>query len=136
MKRTSFILVVVVLALLTPIFSAEAKKKQDGTAKPRVTQNTYNFGTIKEANGSVSHEFILTNVGDGALVVYDATAQCGCTRPEYPKNPIAPGKQAKIKVTYNPLGRPGAFEKTVTVKTNGEPRKVNLKIKGVVVPKN
>ena len=62
-------------------------------------------------------------------------ADCGCTRPDYPKAPIAPGKQGKIKVTYNPLGRPGAFTKVVTIKTNGSPSKVRLKIRGTVSPK-
>lgn len=132
--KKSFI-IALLLTLFIPVFSIEAKKKTGGTAKPRVTESSYNFGTIKEANGPVSHEFIITNVGDGTMIIYDATAQCGCTRPEYPKNPIGAGKQAKIKVTYNPAARPGAFEKTVTVKTNGDPRKVNLKIKGNVIPK-
>lgn len=133
MKKIT-ILSVILISLIAG-FSIQAKEKKNGTAKPRVAQNTYNFGNIKEEGGPVSHEFILTNVGDGSLIIYDATAQCGCTRPEYPKNPIQAGKQTKIKVTYNPLGRPGAFDKTVTVKTNGDPRKVNLKIKGNVIPK-
>lgn len=133
MKKLTIITLLALL--LIPALSLTAKKKENGTAKPRVTQNSYNFGTIKEDGGPVSHEFILSNVGDGSLIIYDATAQCGCTRPDYPKNPIAPGKDTKIKVTYNPLGRPGSFEKTVSVKTNGDPRKVYLKIKGNVTPK-
>ena len=84
----------------------------------------------------VSHEFEFTNVGDGNLIIIEATATCGCTRPEYPKNPIAPGKKGKIKVTYNPIGRQGAIDRVVTVKTNGSPKKVRLKLKGNVVPGN
>ena len=49
--------------------------------------------------------------------------------------PIAPVKSCVVKVTYNPIGRPGAFEKVVTVKTNGKPGKVYLKVKGTVMPK-
>ncbi|MCM1291183.1 MAG: DUF1573 domain-containing protein [Prevotella sp.] len=128
-------LIAVIAAIIIPLFSAQAKKKNDkGEAKPRVTENVYNFGTIKESKGPVSHDFTITNVGDGQLIIYDATAQCGCTRPEYPKNPISAGKACKIKVTYNPAGRPGAFDKTVTVKTNGNPRKTTLRIKGTVIP--
>lgn len=126
------VLAVSVLAVALP---AMAKKKKDGgDAIPRFTEQTFDFGMIKEKGGAVSHEFDFVNVGNGNLVIIEATAECGCTRPEYPKNPIAPGKKGKIKVTYNPIGRPGAFDKVVTVKTNGKPKKVRLKIRGTVVP--
>ena len=66
----------------------------------------------------------------------DATASCGCTRPEYPTKPIKPGKKGKVKVTYNPAGRPGEFRKTIKVRTNGKPKKITLSIDGCVIPKN
>lgn len=99
---------------------------------------THDFGTIAEDGGNVSHEFTFTNTGDAPLMIVKASASCGCTRPTYPKKPVDPGKSAKIKVTYVPTGRPGEFNKTVTVKTNakGENQKiVKLKISGVVIPK-
>lgn len=99
---------------------------------------THDFGTIAEDGGNVSHEFTFTNTGDAPLMIVKASASCGCTRPTYPKKPVDPGKSAKIKVTYVPAGRPGEFNKTVTVKTNakGENQKiVKLKISGVVIPK-
>ncbi len=134
MKAIKLLLAVLVLALAFNL--AEAKKKNEGgNALISFETQTYNFGTIKENSGPVSCEFEVINTGNGNLVILDATAECGCTRPEYPKNPIAPGKKGKIKVTYNPLGRPGAFDKVVTVKTNGKPRKVRLKITGIVNPK-
>lgn len=125
-----------IMALALISIPATAKKKNDGgRALPRFAETVYDFGTIKEDGGPVSHNFEFTNVGNGNLVILDATAECGCTRPEYPKNPIAPGKKNKIKITYNPIGRPGAFTKQVTIKINGEPRKIRLKIRGTVVPK-
>ena len=99
---------------------------------------THDFGTIAEDGGNVSHEFTFTNTGDAPLMIVKASASCGCPRPTYPKKPVDPGKSAKIKVTYVPAGRPGEFNKTVTVKTNakGENQKVvKLKISGVVIPK-
>lgn len=129
-------LVLLAITMLGTVFCVDAKKKKaEGTAVPRVVEAVYDFGNIKEQGGPVSHEFEIANLGDGNLVVIDATAECGCTRPDYPKNPIAPGKKNKIKVTYNPIARPGAFEKVVTVKTNGKPRKLSLKIRGNVIPK-
>lgn len=128
-------LLILALFLAVPFIGADAKKNAEGKAKPVAVEKSYDFGNIRESRGSVSHEFVITNEGTGNMIIYDVTAQCGCTRPEYPKNPIGPGKSAKVKVTYNPLGRPGSFNKSVTVKTNGDPRKVVLKIKGSVIPK-
>ena len=97
---------------------------------------SHDFGTIQEDGGPVSHEFEFANTGDAPLMVVNATASCGCTRPEYPKKPVKAGKKDKIKVTYLPAGRPGEFNKTVTIRTNAKKgKKVTLKIKGFVNPK-
>lgn len=116
------------------VVTLPAMAKEKG-AKVNFPEKKYNFGIIKEDGGPVSHDFQFFNEGDGNLIIYDATAQCGCTRPEFPKNPVAPGKSGKVKVTYNPIGRPGPFEKVVTVKTNAKGGKVRLKIIGNVTPK-
>lgn len=95
---------------------------------------SYNFGTIKESKGPVTHKFEFTNTGNKPLIITNVTASCGCTRPEYPTKPIKPGKKGTIKVTFSPIGRAGAFKKTVKVKTNGlEPRSV-LQIEGTIIP--
>jgi len=97
-------------------------------------EKTHDFGTIKEADGPVSHTFEFTNTGNEPLVIINVNASCGCTRPEYSKEPIKPGKKGKIKVTYNPAGRPGEFSKDVKIRTNGNKRPI-LKITGTVIPK-
>ena len=70
-------------------------------------EKSHDFGTIKEADGPVSYSFKFENTGDEPLVIINVNASCGCTRPDYPKEPIRPGKKGEIKVTYNPAGRPG-----------------------------
>lgn len=102
------------------------------------TELVHDFGTIAENGGPVSHEFEFINSGDAPLMVVNATASCGCTRPDFPKKPVAASKKGKIKVTYLPAGRPGEFNKTVTVKTNAKKKgkKVTLRIKGFVTPDN
>ena len=110
-------------------FSAQAKKSQ---AVISFNETSYNFGNVPEKGGRITHEFTFTNTGDANLVILDATADCGCTEPQYPKKPIAPGKTGKIKVTYDPLYRPGPFTKAITVRTNAKTKKVTLKISGVV----
>lgn len=95
----------------------------------------HEFGNINEKDGKAKCEFKFWNSGDAPLVIISATASCGCTKPEYPKKPIAPGDTAIIKVSYNPKGRPGEFSKTIKVTTNAPKNKnVKLKITGVVIP--
>ena len=130
MKRLILMAVAVVVA--AGAISAR-KAKADGTPQIVFAETIWDFGTIKN-DRPATHDFEFINDGDGNLVVLDATAECGCTRPEIPEKPIAPGKKGKVKVSFNPIGRPGSFEKTVTVKTNGSPKKVRLKIRGTVMP--
>lgn len=104
-------------------------------ARLEVSTRTHDFGTIREADGPVSYTFTITNTGDEPLAIKSARAACGCTRPEYSKRPVEPGKSTTIKVTYLPAGRPGEFSRDITVKTNAKnAKRLTLKITGVVVP--
>lgn len=96
---------------------------------------TYNFGTISEGDGLASHAFTVKNTGNAPLVITRITASCGCTQPEWSKEPIGPGKTGEVKVTYDPKGRPGPFYKTVSIFSNGKKGSYNLAIKGNVTPK-
>ena len=129
MKKIKSIAVILAGILILAGFTFASKN--EGSIK--FTETVWDFGTIKN-DRPASHNFEFTNVGTGNLVILDASAECGCTRPEYSEKPIAPGKKGKVKVTYNPVGRPGSFEKTVTVRTNGNPKKARVKIRGVVAP--
>ena len=102
-----------------------------------IAEKTYDFGTIKEEDGRVTHVFTFKNVTEGALTIKNVRASCGCTTPAWSKEPIASGKQAQITVTYNASGRPGAFHKSVTVTlSNGTEDFTHvLFIKGKVTPK-
>lgn len=106
----------------------------EGYAQATFPIQSHDFGTILEKNGPVSTTFEFVNTGDKPLIIVEAIASCGCTRPEYPTRPIKPGKKGKIKVTYSPQGRPGSFSKTIKVKTNGRERVTTLTITGTAVP--
>lgn len=111
------------------------EKTQEGPGIVFV-EKEHNFGIIEENGGPVSYKFEFTNTGDSPLVIISATASCGCTRPTYPTEPIAPGKKGTIKVTYLPEGRPGEFEKVIKVRTNvKDSKKISLRINGTVCPK-
>jgi len=106
-------------------------------AQPKATfkENNYDFGVIKEAKGAVKHTFEFINTGDKPLLVIDAVASCGCTRPSYTAKPVKPGKKGKVEVTFSPIGRRGSFRKTVKVKTNGSEKISTLIITGTIIPK-
>lgn len=95
----------------------------------------YNFGKINEDDGKATYEFEFVNKGMSPLVINRVQASCGCTTPTWSKQPIEPGKSGSITVTYNPLGRPGVFNKIISVYSNAIEEQVNLKIKGEVIAK-
>jgi hypothetical protein len=97
--------------------------------------NLHDFGTIPEGP-DVTHEFRFRNSGNAPLIISNANANCGCTSPIFPKEPIAPGKTGKISVTYHTAGHPGNFEKFVFVTSNaGGQSQITLRIKGIVLRK-
>jgi len=81
----------------------------------------------------VSHEFRFTNKGKVPLVITNVQASCGCTTPDWSKDPVPPGQQGFIKATFN-AGAVGQFDKTVTVTANIENGTALLRIKGEVAP--
>lgn len=135
MKRILQVFLLVAIAIGLGNNPASARDKESGQAIIKFDELRHDFGQVAEKGGPVSHEFEFVNTGNGNLVILDVRTQCGCTRPEYPKKPIAPGKKGKIKVTYNPLGRPGNINRTATVITNGKPSKVKLQLRGNVIDK-
>lgn len=122
-----------IFAFLT-LMLLSASMFAQGKANAQFKEKTHNFGTIREADGPVTTEFAFTNSGDAPLVIVSAVASCGCTSPEFPRKPLQPGESGTIKVTYDPSGRPGEFSKTVTVRTPD--KRIKLRIKGNVIPKN
>lgn len=102
-------------------------------AKIEFEEIIHDFGTFSEEEAFVNHSFKFKNTGDAPLVILRAKATCGCTVPSYPKAPIAPGESGVIDVKYSAIGRPGAFNKSIKISTNGTPVETNLTIKGNVV---
>ena len=105
------------------------------TSKPDdfATFNTdkHDFGKIKQAIPA-TYYFEVTNKSGKPLVIESASSTCGCTVPEYPKEPIVPGKTVKIKVQYN-AANSGQFEKPVYVKFAGIDEQKVLAITGMVL---
>lgn len=104
---------------------------QTGFPKIAFDKTVHDFGDLKKGSkGEV--EFEIKNEGTVDLVVIDAKASCGCTVPEPPKEPIKPGKSAKLKVVFS-ANSPGLQSKNVTLTTNTEAGSEVLTIKANVV---
>lgn len=109
-----------------------AVNNNPNAAKIAFKQEKHNFGEIPEGP-AVTTEFKFTNNGKEPLILSNVRASCGCTTPSWPKEPILPGKEGSIVVTYNTQGRPGNFTKTITITSNAsEPNKV-ITINGEVI---
>ncbi len=96
---------------------------------------SHDFGIINEGQ-VVETEFKFTNTGDAPLIISAAQGSCGCTIPEYPKEPIAPGEEGRILVSFNSEGKPNQQSKTVTLTTNAVPSTKVLSISANVTPKS
>lgn len=109
---------------------------QEG-AQIKFDKMTHDFGTFSENNPIVTATFTFTNVGNAPLVIHQAVASCGCTVPDYTKEPVQPGQTGNIKVTYNGTGRyPGNFKKSITIRTNAQTEMVRLYIEGNMTAKD
>src|SRR6187402_3014158 len=108
---------------------AMAQTKPDDVAK--FNTNKYDFGKVKQ-NVPAIYTFEITNTSDKPLVIENAHATCGCTVPEWQKDPIAPGKTTKIKVQYN-ASNLNHFDKQVFVKFAGVDEEKVLAITGEVL---
>lgn len=95
-------------------------------------KSVHNFGEISETDGKVSHTFVVKNEGTGPLVISNVTASCGCTTPEWSKEPIPAGKTGEVKVIFDPKNRPGNFMKTIRLYGNAMQNGFVLTIRGKV----
>lgn len=87
---------------------------------------SFDFGTVPEGPAA-EHVFTFTNTGKEPVVIERVQPSCGCTAPDWTKEPIAPGKTGMVKATYGTQGRPGHFEKNMTVFTNAGTKMVSFK---------
>ena len=100
----------------------------------QLSTTEHDFGTFKEEAGRQTFDFIVTNTGTEPLVIQNVVASCGCTTPEWTRQPIPVGATGKVTAIYDPKDRPGPFSKTLSVYSNTKPEVVVLTIKGEVVP--
>lgn len=101
----------------------------------QLAENQHDFGVFKEEAGPQKYDFVLTNTGKLPLVIQNVVASCGCTTPEWTRQPIPAGGKGKVTAIYDPKDRPGQFNKTLSVYTNTKPEVAVIVIKGEVSPR-
>jgi hypothetical protein len=102
-------------------------------SKPlQFSEEIFDFGMIIEQAGPVLHEFSFINNSSRPIKIVNVQASCGCTTPDWSKEPVEPGKSGFIQASFNPVGRPGYFNKSLTVTTDFDPNPLTLQIKGQV----
>ena len=97
--------------------------------------DTWDFGTIRESDGRVSHTFTGVNRGDKPLVILDVVTSCGCTAPEFSRRPVTPGGTTQITVTYDPTNRPGTFTKELWIYSDERKKIASITVQGNVTPR-
>jgi len=117
----------------------ETAKKVDKNA-PKfefIGGDTHDFGNLTDQKDA-EYFFKFKNVGKTPLIITNASASCGCTVPEFPKEPVLPGKTGQLKVTFHTAGKSGPFDKTVFIQSNAASNtsgdRYELHIKGAVTP--
>jgi hypothetical protein len=137
---------ILAIALFVSIASANAQDKNQNPApatNPVATPENkngpeikfdieeYNFGTIKQGE-KVTYDFAFVNSGKEPLIISEAHGSCGCTVPEWPKEPVAKGAKGNIHVEFNSTGKMGMQDKTVTITSNAKSGSKVLHLKGNV----
>jgi hypothetical protein len=155
MKKILFVSTIALTAFMYSCKS-DAPSTEETTTEPVVIENTtgpesvitsnvptemtsmsvdrmeHDFGKISDV-APVETKFVITNTGDKPLLITNAQGSCGCTVPDYPKDPIAPGESRDMQVSFNPSGKEGPTMKTVTITANIPEATQILNIKSEVI---
>jgi hypothetical protein len=96
-------------------------------------EKIHDFGELRETSGNANHEFTFQNNAGRPVRILSVQASCGCTTPDWSKEPVLQGKSGFVKVSFDPRGKPGYFNKTLTVTTDLDGSAIVLQIKGQVL---
>ena len=112
--------------------TAEIGVEEQGMPAFTFKKEEHDFGILIDGE-KVSYSFSFTNSGNAPLIISNAKGSCGCTVPNYPKEPIAPGATASIDVTFDSKGRTGKQSKAVTITANTNPNRKVIRINSEVI---
>jgi uncharacterized protein DUF1573 len=100
--------------------SANSTTSTADAPKMQFEKDMHDFGKI-HVGDKVTYDFKFTNTGKSPLIISDAVASCGCTKPEWPKTPVKPGESSSVKVTFDSKGKMGLQDKQIVITANTVP---------------
>lgn len=101
----------------------------------RFSETEWSFGNIREDGGPVTHRFTFLNTGSVPIAIDRVNSSCGCTTPDYSRTPVKPGEEGTVTVSFDPMGYPGTFSKSVVVVSGGGKHHDLLIVRGEVTPR-
>jgi hypothetical protein len=113
--------------------NADGQTKKNALPIMEFDKKLHDFGDIR-AGEKVSYPFRFVNRGRSNLLIQNASGSCGCTVPDFPKEPIPPGREGFIRVLFNSEGKNGVQEKQVTILANTLPNTNEVRIKANIKP--
>lgn len=122
--------------LLVNLSAQEIEQNNNSELPPATTltieQSIYDFGKVDEGQ-IVTHVYTFSNTGDQPLILSDVKGSCGCTVPQWPREPLLPGETASITVEFNSKHKPGLRNQRVTITANTNPPQTFLYLTGEVI---
>jgi hypothetical protein len=115
------------------VFGLQAQTEKNG-AIIDFKEKSIDFGDITQGD-RVEHTFVFTNNGDTPLVISNVAVTCGCTAPNWPKQPIAPGATGELKVVFNSAGKMGKQNSVVRIYSNASEPIEKVSLISNVLPK-
>ncbi len=130
MKQLSFTFLLTFLASFS--FAQDLENETIPTTTIEFEEKEFDWGTITQ-DDKVSYVFVFTNTGNEPLLIKNAKGSGGCTVPQWPKAPIAPGEKGEMKVVFNSKGKMGKQSKRVTITANTDPAQTFVTVKGEII---
>ena len=133
MKR--FIWLYLLLFNISLGIAQEEADPYEGMDGPRVTfsEDRVDLGDIRQGD-KVTRIFEFRNSGNQPLIIENVLTTCGCTVPEWPKQPIEPGAEGILKVVFDSTGKIGRQNKTITMRSNALGQLHRVRISAMVMP--
>lgn len=122
------IIILALFVLLAPLSKAQDVKK----TSLRFASDTINLGTIAEDGGVVTSYIDAINIGETPIYICDIITTCGCTKADYPREAIAQNENARVAISFDPMNRPGRFERKVMIVASDSNEHITLNITGYV----
>ena len=124
-----------VVSIVPHLLCAQQITKADSAnfAQIFVEETDFNFGEVEQGD-KAEHIFVFKNIGNIPLILNNVLSTCGCTVPEWPKEPILPQEEGMIKVVFDSSSKIGRQNKVITIRSNSKEGDYRLRISAMVLP--